>query len=80
MQLADNLPGIFIAQSIIFWTVGIELYLRLHVNRGVSPPLAKLAVFVVGVITTAICAELVHRLVDLPSQRFARATFTWLMR
>lgn len=74
------LPGIFVAQSIVFWTAGIKLYMHLHVERDVAPPLAKLAVFVVGTITTGVGAEVFHRLIDLPSQRVAKETFSWLLR
>lgn len=78
---ANNLfPGIFVAQSIVFWTAGVKLYMHLHAERDVAPPLAKLAVFVVGTITTGLGAELFHRLIDVPSQRVANETFSWLLR
>lgn len=74
------LPGIFVAQSIVFWSAGIKLYMHLYVQRDVSPPLAKLAVFVLGTIATGVGAEVFHRLVDFPSQWVARETFSWLLR
>lgn len=74
------LPGIFVAQSIVFWSAAIKLYMHLHVQRDVSPPLAKLAVFVLGTIATGVGAEVFHRLVDFPSQWVARETFSWLLR
>jgi hypothetical protein len=54
--------------------------MHLHVERGVDSPLAKLAVFVVGTITTGIGAEVFHRLIDMPSQSIAKETFSWLLR
>jgi hypothetical protein len=41
--------------------------------------MAKFAVFVVGIITTGVCSEVFYRLVDVPSQWLAKATFTWLL-
>lgn len=76
---ANTTKGIFVAQSIIFWTVGIKLYIHLHEGRGVDSPLAKFAVFVVGIIATGVCAEVFYRLVDSPSQWLAKMTFTWLL-
>ena len=54
--------------------------MHLHVQRDVAPPLAKLAVFVVGTITTGVGAEVFHRLIDLPSRWVAREMFSWLLR
>jgi peptidoglycan/LPS O-acetylase OafA/YrhL len=51
----------------------------LHEDRGVDSPLAKFAVFIVGIITTGVCAEIFYRLVDVPSQWLAKKTFTWLL-
>lgn len=73
-------PGIFVAQSIAFWTAGIKLYMHLHVERGVAPPLAKLAVFVVGTITTGVGSEVIYRMIDMPSLWIAKETFSWLLR
>jgi hypothetical protein len=41
---------------------------------------AKLAVFVVGMITTGVGAEVVYRLIDVPSQWVAKGTSSWLTR
>jgi len=54
--------------------------MHLHVARGVAPPPAKLAVFVVSTITTGVGAEVVYRLIDMPSQWVAKETFSWLLR
>lgn len=80
LQANMNFAGIFVAQSIIFWTVGIKLYMHLHVQRDVSPPLAKFAVFVIGTITTGVGAEVFYRAIDLPSQWIAKETNLWLLR
>jgi len=54
--------------------------MHLHLQRGTTPPVAKLAVFVVGMITTGVGAEVVYRLIDVPSQWAAKGTSSWLTR
>lgn len=79
MLLTISNTGIFVAQSIILWSAGIKLFLHLHVELGTSPAVANLAVFVTGVIATAMFGEAYYRGVDLPSQWFASLAYVWLM-
>ena len=80
LQPANGIPGIFVAQSIIFWSTGIKLYLHVHIERETASSLSKLTVFVVGVTMIGFCAEVFHRFVDMPSQWLAREAFAWLRR
>lgn len=67
------------AQSIVFWTAGIKLYLHLH-SRGTSTATANFAVFVTCTLTTLLFAEVYYRIVDLPSQWVAKEAYSWLLR
>lgn len=72
--------GLFVAQSLIFWTAGIKLYLHLYVGKDTSSALANLAVFLVCTIATLICSEIYYCAVDLPSQWIAWTIYSWLRR
>jgi len=54
--------------------------MHLHIERGATSPAAKLAVFVVGMITTGVAAEMFYRLIEVPSQWVAKETTFWLTR
>ena len=74
-----SLIGIFVAQSIVFWTVGIQLFLHLHVEQGLSIAAANALVLAICLLAVFLFAEAYHRLVDLPTQWIARVAFAWLM-
>lgn len=71
--------GLFVAQSLIFWTAGVKLYLCLHVALSISTALTKLAVFLACSLATVLLGEVYYRTVDLPSQWLARKTYDWLL-
>ncbi len=68
----------FVAQSIVVWTVGIKLFLYLHAEQGLSIAATNGVVFFVCLLAVAFFAEGYHRLVDLPTRWFAKAVFAWL--
>jgi peptidoglycan/LPS O-acetylase OafA/YrhL len=71
--------GLFAAQSVVFWTIGIKMFVYLHQSRGISTPIANLAVFVTSTCATIAFAELNYRLVDKPSQWLAGSVYSWLL-
>lgn len=72
--------GIFTAQSLIFYTAGIKIFIALTANHGLSASAAAAVVFVSCVPLIFLGAEIFHRLVDVPSQWFARYFFIWIRR
>ena len=77
--VADSaLLGIFIAQSIVFWTAGIKLWLVLSNKTDLGTASANVIVLTTCLLTTAIFSELYFHAIDLPSQRFARKVYIWL--
>jgi uncharacterized membrane protein len=77
--LTSNLAGLFVTQSVIFWTVGIKLFMHFHRHQGLSSPLAKLAVFVISTIATLVSGEVYFRFIDMPSQWLAQHLHLWLL-
>ncbi|KAF8866738.1 hypothetical protein BDZ45DRAFT_639070 [Acephala macrosclerotiorum] len=67
----------FLTQSIIIYSVGIKLFLHLHKN-GVSETGATIACLLVCVLTVIPMAEVFYRLIEIPSQTFARVAFEWM--
>ncbi|KAK4542403.1 hypothetical protein LTR36_006860 [Oleoguttula mirabilis] len=71
--------SLFVAQSIVFWTAGIMLFLHLH-GHGASTAIANLAVFVTCSLATFLFGEVYYRAVDVPSQWIASQAYSWLLR
>jgi peptidoglycan/LPS O-acetylase OafA/YrhL len=69
----------FVAQSIIFYTAGISLFLHLRDDRGATTGAANTAVFFVGTFATLAFATAYWYIVDQPSQKIAKAAYLWLM-
>ncbi|CZR57145.1 uncharacterized protein PAC_07034 [Phialocephala subalpina] len=67
----------FLTQSIIIYSVGIKLFLHLHKN-GASETEAIIACLLVCVLTVISTAEVFYRLVEIPSQRFAKVAWEWM--
>ncbi|KAK5126406.1 hypothetical protein LTR85_010642 [Meristemomyces frigidus] len=80
VSLGKRSLSLFVAQSIVFWTAGIKLYLHLHLGHGTATATANLAVFVTCAVATLLFAEVYYRTVDLPSQWVARQAYAWLLR
>jgi hypothetical protein len=75
----DPWPGYYLIQSTIIYTVGIKLFLALHVNtHRVSFPVAVMLAFVVCLGVTVPGAEIFHRVVDRPSKVLAHVLFDWV--
>lgn len=73
------LTGIFVAQTVIFWTVGIQVFLHVHVDQGLSTATTNVVVLVVCLLTVFLSAEAYHRFVDLPTQWVAKLACAWLL-
>ncbi|KAI7369275.1 hypothetical protein KC354_g2062 [Hortaea werneckii] len=80
VQLGRRSLSIFVAQSAVFWTIGIKLFLNLYLDQRTSKATANFAVFVVATLSTILFAELFYRLVDLPTQMIASKRYLWLLR
>lgn len=72
--------GWFLTQSLIIYTVGIQLDLRLQYVDGWAPVTSALAVFSAMFVLTVVCADLFTRLVDNPSKWLADWLFDWIRR
>ncbi|CAF9928121.1 hypothetical protein IMSHALPRED_007391 [Imshaugia aleurites] len=68
----------FFVQSLIIYTVGIKLYMNLSMQKSFSVRASRSICLVVCVATTVLGAEVFHRLVEYPSQVFARVFFDWI--
>ena len=71
-------PGIFTAQSLIAYTVGIKMFISLVQTHGLSTSGAGAAVFFSCVPLTLIFAEIFHMLVDVPCQWLAKRFFIFI--
>ncbi|GAB7365588.1 hypothetical protein MBLNU230_g6659t1 [Neophaeotheca triangularis] len=78
VEIGKRSLSLFIAQSIIFWTAGIKMYLHLS-DSGTDKALANFAVFVVATVTTVVFGEVYYRVIDLPSQWLANKGYEWLL-
>lgn len=72
--------GWFLTQSIVIYTVGIQLNLRLQYVDGWGQATAQLAVFAAMLVTTLVCGDVFTRLVDNPSKWLADWMFDWIRR
>ncbi|KAI7231774.1 hypothetical protein KC330_g6248 [Hortaea werneckii] len=79
VQIGRRSLSIFVVQSAVFWTIGIKLFLHLHLDQRTSKATANFAVFVVATLSTILFAEVFYRLVDLPSQMIASKCYMWLL-
>ncbi|KAK4983116.1 hypothetical protein LTR66_008951 [Elasticomyces elasticus] len=68
----------FLIQSIIVYTLGIKLFMHMTTNPSYNTANARGASFVACLATTIVAAEAFYRLVDRPSQAFARMVFDWI--
>ncbi|KAI9642475.1 hypothetical protein NHQ30_009280 [Ciborinia camelliae] len=80
MYLGKRSFSWFLVQSTIIYTVGIKLFTHLTEARNASFEAATTACFFVCLLTVIPSAEIFYRLIDFPSQAFARATFDWIRR
>ncbi|ESZ93885.1 hypothetical protein SBOR_5743 [Sclerotinia borealis F-4128] len=80
MYLGRRSLSWFLVQSIIIYTVGIKLFVHLTETRNASFEAAIAGCFFVCLVTVIPSAEIFYRLIDFPSQAFARATFDWIRR
>lgn len=69
--LTKDVIAWFLTQSIIVYSIGIELFLHLHKN-GASETDTIIACLIVCVLTIIPSAEVFYRLVEIPSQKFAK--------
>ena len=57
----------------------MQFFLHLHVEQELPTAAANAVVLAVCLLAVFLFAEAYHRLVDLPTQRVAKAVFTWLL-
>ena len=67
----------FVAQSLLFYTAGLKLYVHLYAQDIMSTAAAKAVCFVVLLPATLIGAEIFYRVVEQPSFTFGHAFFRW---
>lgn len=60
------------------YTIGIKLYTQLNVHRSVPYEAAVVVCFFVCAAATGVCAEILHRVVDLPMRRGAVLAWSWM--
>ncbi|WPH01947.1 Hypothetical protein R9X50_00480100 [Acrodontium crateriforme] len=77
--IGERAFGLFFAQSVVFWTLGIRLWLFLRVKRSYNVPESNVIVLLTCLPTICLCAELFHRVVDMPSRWLAARTYNWLL-
>lgn len=77
LRLLTRIPGLFVAQSLVFWAGGIKLFLHLT-STGADTATANAAVFFVCTACTLVGGEIYYRTVDLPSQWVANWAYRWL--
>ncbi|THV55375.1 hypothetical protein BGAL_0009g00250 [Botrytis galanthina] len=80
MYLGRRSLSWFLVQSIIIYSVGIKLFTHLTETRNASFEAATTACFFVCLLTVIPSAEIFYRLIDFPSQAFARVTFDWIRK
>ncbi|KAB8298717.1 hypothetical protein EYC80_000892 [Monilinia laxa] len=80
MYLGKRSLSWFLVQSIIIYTVGIKLFVHLTETRNAPFEGAATGCFFVCLLTVIPSAEIFYRLIDFPSQAFARATFDWIKK
>ncbi|KAL6717679.1 hypothetical protein ACLMJK_005594 [Lecanora helva] len=68
----------FLAQSIIIYTIGIKLFMHLSIDRGVATVPTRIICLLVSAITTLLGGEVFYRLIDYPSNVFAKRMFDWI--
>ncbi|KAF2766098.1 hypothetical protein EJ03DRAFT_354231 [Teratosphaeria nubilosa] len=77
--LGERAFALFFAQSIIFWSAGIKLWLYIHNKADFSTAAANVVVLAACVPAVLVLAELFYRLIDVPSQWLARRAYIWLI-
>ncbi|CAD6446011.1 3bed0e88-8054-45c9-a6e9-f2044d4c8bd1 [Sclerotinia trifoliorum] len=80
MYLGKRSFSWFLVQNIIVYTVGIKLFAHLTETRNASFEAAATGCFFVCLVTVIPSAEIFYRLIDFPSQAFARVTFDWIKK
>jgi heme/copper-type cytochrome/quinol oxidase subunit 4 len=60
------------------YTAGIKLFMHLHVAQGWAESSAVGVCLVACLLIVIVIGELFYRLVDIPSQLFAKGTFDWI--
>ncbi|KAF7877148.1 hypothetical protein EAF04_000833 [Stromatinia cepivora] len=80
MYLGKRSFSWFLVQSIIVYTVGIKLFTHLTETRNASFEAAATGCFFVCLVTVIPSAEIFYRLIDFPSQAFARVAFDWIRK
>lgn len=75
--LTKGMIAWFLTQSIIIYSMGMKLFLHWHKN-GASEIGVIIACLLVCVLTVIPTAEVFYRLVEIPSQRFAKVAFEWM--
>jgi predicted neutral ceramidase superfamily lipid hydrolase len=75
MSTNELIPGFFLVQSIIIYTLGIKLYQVLYIDNNVA---AIVVCFFVTLAASAGGAEIFYRIVDVPSHVSSHLLFDWM--
>lgn len=78
IDIANDIAGMFLIQSVIVYTVGIKLWMHLN-DAGVASMVSTLASFVTCAALVALASEIFYRVVDLPSIAAAKAFWTFMI-
>ena len=80
-ELICHFSGYFLIQSTIIYTIGIKLFLFLHIDKyNLSSQLATGLCLLVCLGVSIPCAEIFHSFVDYPSKLIAHVIFNWIRK
>lgn len=68
----------FLVQSIILYSAGIKLFLHLHMAQRWAESSAVATCLLVCLLITVPVAEGFYRLIEIPSELFAKSAFDWI--
>lgn len=74
------MQGLFVASTLLIYTIGLKLFLELHVVRHLSIAGANAVVLITLIPTVLLAAEVFYRFVDQPSIWAATWFFGFLTR
>ena len=79
-SVADTAAGIFVAQSLVIYTLGLKLFIYVQVGLHMSAAASSGIVLLATIPSILLSAEIFHRMVDIPARWIGRAFFNWLKR
>lgn len=77
LLLLTPLSGIFVAQSLMLYVVGLRVFVALHEQKHMSIASANTVAFISYLGLTAAFAEAFYWMIERPSMVFAAFMFEW---